>query len=1410
MANKKSIGLPGGPNEYITHVSEMFSTEGYKRNSPDVNNPYNIIPSSNITMDGVDIPIRGYGNNGMVQDMIPGGGDYNYGNADYVVEIPKAQRGYAVKPKEQTPEEKYYNPEVEENITTGDWKQDFLYNNQWLMDAPLVGDYIKNKARKIAEQSAGERRTEYDVQIALDADSALDQSGDERFTYKGWATTHDHADNKDQASLMDQYFSEEPLFPASEYKPKSDYLEFLPSYSVKARIDADRGGDQGYKDRRDQGLELTIRDAFKKFAGQDGTDNEYTFEDITKSKEFLEFLKNKKTIFMTNGLDKGSYLSDALGLDLGGHKTGVAWDKELNLPYVSISDAWDFSPDHYSEKWSGNEEERQTAKIQASLMHKAGHPFKIYDRFYFDPESQDSKIKYYTDSEIQERKSKTLPNKQNGNGEYKVASGDTFYGIANKNNIPWNALKEANPDLDYENLKLGQQLVLPNKIDRSPPIPKTGVSKNSNVLDYNALSNYLVDTRGGTVDTWGQLADTIAYHESSPWSRMDPKAKQYQGGPGRGLFQFEGESFDTALKRYKNVADAKGFTIKDSIVNAKSADELSSEDQYALFLANLIESKTKLSDFVDGNISSLDVWLTGHKNVEADGDRDSFLESKKAAEKEGIKNGYKTFQYGNGEERYAVAQDNTRVVRPRYNVSPSLDFKKNTALQDFLADANPNQVNDTLINERRVAQDNTAITNNKLNKLTLLPNSEPMSEVDFEKLMQDISEEEKLIDTPYNSPNLTADFIKKSNEYSRGWKDMSEASEKEIKDLQAVLLEKGYNIGKTGEDGVYGPKTYQAHEAMVDDLNLNPTAISRYHKKYSIDTEKEVMGIQQKLVDEGYLSPTLTDRNASSIDGKFGDQTKEALDAYNTANTQEDPQAQVFNFIPSKLDETRCAAGMCTILEGNEVMTEALGVKYKDAWDIFENMDKSENSNTVFNIYDDTAFQNVNSVADLKRVTKEVKKRKQTKASDYKIGDIVGLYWDGSSHHQETLNSKTHNTHSGFVSDVVDGIPIITHNVNGSVLQQPYNELVTGWIKRPNENLEIKSRYNVDGIEDIKVNDLAIQNLAFRYSGSDGKNVEYQGERLKQLENIFKRTKYNSLKIPEILNSSVDPNWLESTVIGITGVETGVGSSVPRSRDDVTTGTLKNVARGVAYDIKGKEDKDISLGIGKTKLASLDPFAKKYFDINTVEDFKDDNKGLDAITYMITKNYELFKDYAKEYPSLGLTETDIRNMSILAYNQGSNRLLKTGRVDDNRSSSEEVKALRELYDATLSDVNSTNYKYIPGVGQQVFDIAQSVGLEKPADSYIKKVNSYRSDLFPESFAVVEENTSPFESSSMAQGGEYGVYNNYIYGKYDGTSREKSAAKLYDKLNVKHYKEAKQEGMTVPNYIISKVIKQTDN
>ena len=100
MGHKKSIGLPGGPNEFLQDITQYISVDGYKNDSPDKTNPVNIIESSSITMEDVDFPVRGYGNNGKVQDMMPGVEHYDYGNADYVVEVPMAQTGYEV-PKRQ-------------------------------------------------------------------------------------------------------------------------------------------------------------------------------------------------------------------------------------------------------------------------------------------------------------------------------------------------------------------------------------------------------------------------------------------------------------------------------------------------------------------------------------------------------------------------------------------------------------------------------------------------------------------------------------------------------------------------------------------------------------------------------------------------------------------------------------------------------------------------------------------------------------------------------------------------------------------------------------------------------------------------------------------------------------------------------------------------------------------------------------------------------------------------------------------------------------------------------------------------------------------------------------------------------------------------------------------------------------
>lgn len=79
-------GLPGGANEVKGRVKGSVSKTGYKRNSPDVHNDFNVIPSPYITMVGVDFPVYGEDNLGNGQIMYPGN-DYKF-PGDFVTETP--------------------------------------------------------------------------------------------------------------------------------------------------------------------------------------------------------------------------------------------------------------------------------------------------------------------------------------------------------------------------------------------------------------------------------------------------------------------------------------------------------------------------------------------------------------------------------------------------------------------------------------------------------------------------------------------------------------------------------------------------------------------------------------------------------------------------------------------------------------------------------------------------------------------------------------------------------------------------------------------------------------------------------------------------------------------------------------------------------------------------------------------------------------------------------------------------------------------------------------------------------------------------------------------------------------------------------------------------------------------------
>jgi len=59
-------------NSPLKGLTNRISTQGYKRNSPDVDSPFNIIPSGSITMEGVDFPVLGIDNLGNRKLMQPG------------------------------------------------------------------------------------------------------------------------------------------------------------------------------------------------------------------------------------------------------------------------------------------------------------------------------------------------------------------------------------------------------------------------------------------------------------------------------------------------------------------------------------------------------------------------------------------------------------------------------------------------------------------------------------------------------------------------------------------------------------------------------------------------------------------------------------------------------------------------------------------------------------------------------------------------------------------------------------------------------------------------------------------------------------------------------------------------------------------------------------------------------------------------------------------------------------------------------------------------------------------------------------------------------------------------------------------------------------------------------------------
>ena len=151
---------------------------------------------------------------------------------------------------------------------------------------------------------------------------------------------------------------------------------------------------------------------------------------------------------------------------------------------------------------------------------------------------------------------------------------------------------------------------------------------------------------------------------------------------------------------------------------------------------------------------------------------------------------------------------------------------------------------------------------------------------------------------------------------------------------------------------------------------------------------------------------------------------------------------------------------------------------------------------------------------------------------------------------------------------------------------------------------------------------------------------------------------------------------------------------------------IKHAAkRWYATQIKGRTEANLSSDLTKTKFNSLTLQEKEYLGINSPQDLNDPKLAARAVMFILGRNYSYLKNLQATYPYLGLTDEDVRNATILSYNQGMSKLRTLGFDNNGHAAPQELEALRQLADENLliKDITATNYKYLP-FGSWIYDI----------------------------------------------------------------------------------------------------------
>lgn len=316
---------------------------------------------------------------------------------------------HSLRMKYEKEQKKYYENKYIPFISGSSKEVDMLYNNQWLLNIPIIRNIAKDNARGL--MTIGQR-------VVHEPSSNRAQHSREFKSYKGILSNGKNGLPVD-FSLVDLYlygdeFKYKDMLNHSNYSGFNPHNNFLNTYSfknedyeninshlnsvIKRILNYNKDHEQVYiSDEYKDKYEKQLIDALSKNSNLDISkfSDEFLYgNEETINERYNDFIKNKntKSVVLYDDAPYKNYLG------LGNYTGSLAYDNSVNLPFISISDTWDFEPSSYSVIYGDRSKNKNDAYIQASLLHNKniGTPFNIYDRFYFNPETKE----YITDEEV--------------------------------------------------------------------------------------------------------------------------------------------------------------------------------------------------------------------------------------------------------------------------------------------------------------------------------------------------------------------------------------------------------------------------------------------------------------------------------------------------------------------------------------------------------------------------------------------------------------------------------------------------------------------------------------------------------------------------------------------------------------------------------------------------------------------------------------------------------------------------------------------------------------------------------------------------------------------------------------------------------------------------------------------------